>query len=277
VSIDELGREAGAAARRTAQHDVDPGLMLQRLHRTRRTRSWVMAAGAAAAAVVLVLVVTDAVTTSRVGTVEPAGPASASASSAGSAECPDRVQCLSGGRYRIPLQVPLTVSLPDGWVGAFARFGDDSVEDYLDTSLSPGGTTGVTIMENAKAVAYTSKWTVDPSAGTGALGYAEWFVGRPFLQHTSSTMLTVDGRTAYVLQGSLRPDAALVVSKADQPADPTFRATTATAAISESLRGVYVVIDTPPAGVTVVWFWSFDPHQDLVLDATTYLKHLHFG
>jgi hypothetical protein len=175
------------------------------------------------------------------------------------------------------MQVPITVTLPDGYVGDFARFGDDTVEDYVDPGRSPSGTSGVTIFENAQAVAYDSTWTRDRSAGTGALSYSEWWLNRPFLVHTSSTPVQIDGRTGYLLQGSLRPDAALVTTKNLQPGDPTFQGSVGNAAITEQLRGVYVVVDTPPAGVTVLWFWSKDPQHDLVADATAYVPHVHFG
>jgi hypothetical protein len=274
VSIDELGREAGAAARRAAHQDVDPGVMLQRMHRTRRTRGWLVAVGATAVVAVLAAVVAGAATTARNRPVEPAGSPSASASGS---DCPDRVECLGDGRYRVPLQVPVTVTLPDGYAGDFARFGDNVVEDYVDPSRSPSGTSGVTIFENAQAVAYDSTWTADRAAGTGALSYSQWWLTRPFLVHTSSTQVRFDGRTGYLLQGSLRPDAAMVVTKNLQPADPTFQTSPGTAAITETLRGVYVVVDTPPAGVTVLWFWSMDPQHDLVADATTYVQHIHFG
>jgi len=268
MTIDDLGRAAGSAARSKASQEVEPAMMLRQLRRTHRTRNVLaISAGVVAFAVAAVFLV-HILDTSR--PLQPGSPPTP----APSASCPQGVSCLGAGRYRIDMTVPMTVTLPSGYQGAFRQFSPDSFEDYRTDDTWSGG---VTFMENAKPAADDATWSQDPAGGSTADSMATWFTQRPFLTDAAKVPVTVDGMHGWLLTGSVRPGARLPADKAGEAAGPTFFTLGATAAITPNLKGKYVVLDTPGAGVTVIWFWSSDGSRDALSDATTYLNHITFS
>jgi len=265
MTIDDLGRSAATAARAQATREVDPTMMLRQLHRTRRTRT-----ALTVAAVVAVLAVGGVVVARAIAPSTTALPGSRPSTSQ---TCPPFLTCLADGRYRVDLPVPVTLTVPSNYYGSLQLFAPDSVEDYR----SDVDSAGMTVMEDAHGVLDDASFTADPSSGTTAESMATWFTHRPFLQHPTMQQVTVDGRTGWLVTGSLKPGAPLTATKNGSPAAPTFRDGGATAGLGQQLPGEYVLLDTPGAGVTVIWFWAVSPTADRLVGATTYLDGLAFG
>jgi hypothetical protein len=268
MTIDGLGRAAGSAARRKASLEVEPAMMLRQLRRTHRTRN-VLAVSAGvvvvAVAALLLLNVLDTPRALQPGSTHTPTP---------SADCPEGVTCLGDGQYRLNMDVPVTVTVPQNYNGDLRQLGPDAFEDYRNDTNEGSG---MTIMENATAAANDATWSEDPSGGTTADSMATWFTQRPFLQHASKQPITVAGYHGWLLTGSVRPGAVLRADKAGHLTGPTFRCLGATAGIAQQLPGEYVVLDTPDAGVTVIWFWTGESDPNVLADSTSYLDHMTFG
>jgi hypothetical protein len=268
VTIDDLGRAAATAARRKASQEVEPAMMLRQLRRTHRTRNVLAVAGVLVAVAAAAVVVVHAVApTPR---LQPGQPPSPSAS----ASCPEGLTCLGAGRYRLHLPVPVTLTEPSTFEG-LTQLGPESFEDYRNDVAKASG---VTIMENALPASNDPEWPSDPSGGTTAQSMATWFVHRPFLQRAAMQPVTVGGKSGWLLTAGVRPGVPLKAAKSGEPCGPLFRAGAGTTAgITATLQGEYVVLDTPGAGVTVIWFWTYDSDKGVLLDSTAYLDHLTFG
>jgi hypothetical protein len=117
-------------------------------------------------------------------------------------------------------------------------------------------TTGVTVLENARAVRYDSTWRRDPAAGNSARSMARWLANRPFLTDTTTTRRTLGSRTAWLVRGTLRQGAPLPATKGS-PVAPTFANESFTTGVGPRLRGTYTLVDQAGGGVTVVWSWQF--------------------
>jgi hypothetical protein len=264
MTIESLGRSAADAARRKAAREVDPTLMLRRMHRTHRAR----VAGAAAAAAVVVALGALAVRQLGPGTTDrqvPGGTPSPSARGSDACQNPG-ITCLGGGRLRAALPVPVTLAQPDGFdaTQTWHLIGRDSVEGYrLDVD-----NTGVTVMEGAVPVRDDGTWTRDPAAGTTATSVAQWLANRPFLQNAQLIQTVVGGLPAWRVTGSLRPGAPLPASKSPFAVAPTFRADEATAGYATNLTGDYTVLDVPGAGLTVIWSWTTSPGDPTVVQGS---------
>jgi hypothetical protein len=269
VTIDDLGRSAATAARHKAAQEVEPAMMLRQLHRTHRTRNMLAVGSAVAVAALAAVLVVRGVLPSG-GATSPGGTVPTGAPTA---TCPDGVTCLGGDRYRVDLPVPLTIAVPTNFQGAFNRIGTDAVEDYR----SDVDGSGITIMENAQGMLDDRTGRPDPSAGTTATSMATWFTKRPFLVRPTMQATTVNGRHAWLVTGGVKAGVPLLVTKAGALAAPVFRDSIATTAVGPYLHGFYVLVDTPGAGVTVIWVWTTGPVADVNLDSTNYLDGLTFG
>ena len=270
MTIDSLGRASALAARHKATREVDPTMMLEKLHHTHRTRTVTMAAAGAAAAVVGIVLVVHVVSSPTASQV----PGAPSTSVPSDSPCGPTVQCLGGNRYRVTdMPVPVTVDLPGNFQGAFKRLGATTLEDYR----SDVGDSGVTVFENAVPVKNDAGWTRDPAAGTTAQSMATWLSQRPFLVHATMTQTTVGGRTAWLVTGDLKNGAPLLTVKDGNAAAPTFAAQPATAGYSPTLTGEYTLVDVPGAGVTVIWSWASPQTKGNLTESRTYVQGLSFG
>ncbi len=269
MTIEDLGRAAAGAARRKAAREVEPTLMLRKLHRSHRNRSLV-ASGGAALAVAIVAVLLARGLTPSVGGQAPGGPR---ASTPPSTTCPADRTCLGGDRFLVTLPVPVTVTVPGTFQGALSRLGVNALEDYRN-DLS---TTGVTILENATAVKDDRTWTADPSAGTTAASMARWLSRRPFLLHGTLTRTSVGGRAAWLVTGVLRPGVHLAGLKNGTAAGPTFAVDGATTGYTHQLTGQYILLDLPGAGVTVIWSWTLGHGVGALAGNQAFIDTLSFG
>jgi hypothetical protein len=273
MSIDDAGRSAALAARTRAGQEVDPTMMLQRLHRTNRNRTIGLVVTVAAAVVVIAtLAVTNGSLTAR--HVVPAGTPTPTVQS----PCDNpAVRCLGSGRYTYTdLPAAVTVTLPANFAGEFRKLSGSSLEDYRTDVDS----VGVTVMEDAIPVRYDASWERDPSAGTTAHAMASWLQHRPFLTGATLTATTVGGLPAWRVTGKLRARAALPAPKGSTVGSvaPTFTdGGGGTLGVNKTLVGDYTLVDVPGAGVTVIWSWS-DAGDYSVLPANqAYVDGLSFG
>lgn len=274
MSIDDLARAASAEARKVAR-DVDVVTRLQELHRTRRRRNLVSTV--AAVLVGTVALVGGGFLLAR-NPHDPTGsgvtPPASSGKPSGDNPCSDpAISCLGANRFRVALRVPVTVTLPDSFQGAFSLLGRGVLEDYR----TDVGTTGVTILEDATPVKDDATWSRDPAAGKTAQSAATWLVNRPFFVHATITQTTVGGRTAWRVSADLKPGAPLPAYKSGSAVGPTFVAGPATAAVGAHLVGEYTLLDVPGAGVTVIWSWSQNHGTQLLSGNRVYVEGLSFG
>jgi hypothetical protein len=264
MSIEELGRSAADAALRKATQEVDPTMMLQRLHRTSAARTVLTAAAVVVALVVAVVVVHGvAWPTSE----QPGGRPSTVPSSVGTPACAyPGITCLGGGRFRAALPVPVTLTAPADFdaAGSWHLIGTRSAEGYR----SDVDGAGVTVMEGAVPVRNDSSWTRDPAAGSTAASVAQWLADRPFLQNASVVKTRVGLLEAWRVTASLRPGAPLTASKDQFTVGPTFKNDGSTAGFATNLTGDYTVLDVPGAGLTVIWSWTTQPGDRSILDAS---------
>ena len=278
--IDDLGRTAVDDLRRTVGDGLAPDDMLQRLHQARRRRG---IAGVTSFAVVVLLVVAvaltgtgvgrDTVTTPPAGTRTPTSEATDSDATLSPEVCATpRVTCLGGRRVQVDLPVPVRLTVPDSFVGRLQLWGRNAVEDYrvgVDR-------VGVTVLEDARPVVYDDSWETDPSAGRTARSVARWLADRPFFSQAVTTRITLDGLPAWRVTPTVRPGAAMPVTKGDFPAAPTFAGTAVTITSSPDVPAEYVLVDVPGAGLTVIWSWSYG-HGPTVLAANrAYVDALRF-
>jgi hypothetical protein len=274
MSIDSVGRAAAADARRKATREVDPTMMLQRLHRTRRTRmvGWAVAAAAVIAAGAIVLVNSGVLA----GDHSPQ-PASRPHPTATASACPVNVTCLGGNRYRMNMQVPMVITLPANFGPLFNTISTQSEETYR-TNLDA---TGVTVFENAVPIKYDNTWTPDQAAGTTAASMAAWLAHRPFFDHTTITTVTVGGRPAYRITAQFRPGAATPATWTGDPhvapifAVPAGGFTTA-AWTNTTIAAEFYLLNLPHNGVTVIWSWSQNGSSQLVANRP-FIDTLSFG
>jgi hypothetical protein len=250
MSIDDLAREATTELRRAATATLEPDDMLRQMHRARARRTGVLAA----TALVLALVAGVGVTSTLV-VADRAGPADRSATAVGLPRSlcrqPD-VTCLGGRRLRVDIAVPVTATLPRTFQPGVAV-----VPHGAEFYRADVWTTGVTVMDDARAMRYEGTWRRDSSAGTTARSMARRLASRPFLKDTTTTRRTLGSRTAWLVRGTLRPGAALPATKAGAQVAPTFANGEFTAGVGPRLRGTYMLVDQPDGGVTVIWSWHF--------------------
>jgi hypothetical protein len=268
MSIDDLGRAAATDARRRAAREVDPTTMLERLHHSNRSRTvgWIVTAVA--------IVTVGAVALIDGGGLSAGNQTGGSAtrpSSTNSACTDTRVTCLGGDRYLVALPVPVTVTLPANFQGSFTFSGTRILEDYRTDADG----TGVTVMENATPVKDNEAWVIDPSAGTTAESMARWLSKRPFLIHATIIQTEVGGRTAWHVSADLKPGAATPAFKYTGTVAPTFFDSPGSAGYGAGLTGNYTLLDTPGAGVTVIWSWAGS--DQLLAGNQTYVNGLSFG
>jgi hypothetical protein len=272
MTIDDLARAAATDARRKAAQQVDPTVMLERLHRRHRSNTIVstVAALAVAAAVLVggVVVVTQPPSDKQVN-----GPVATRPTRVDD-PCGDAaITCLGANRFRVALAVPVIVSLPDSFQGGFARYGSNAVENYR----SDRGTTGVTVLENARPVRYDSSWSRDPAAGKTAESMATWLSTRPFLAGARVIETTVGGRAAWRVAARLKPNATLPATKLGEgEVAPTFARANVSMGYSRTLLGDYTLLDVPGAGVTVIWSWTLSHPRAALAGNRPYVDGLSF-
>lgn len=248
--------------------------MLEELHRTRRTR--VIGAVAVAASLVAVSVVGTALLVGTPSASHDATPGQSvtPTAPAGEGPCADAVvTCLEDGRYRVALDIPVTVALPPDFRGDFATFGPSTVEDYR----SDVDNTGVTVFENATPAKNRSTWTADPAAGTTARSMATWLVHRPFLSDASMEHVTVGGLHGWRVVAQLRDGARLRAVKGGLDVAPAFVGHTGNAGYGTDLKGDYTLVDVPGAGVTVIWSWTLQPDRQVLDGNQRFVDGLSFG
>jgi hypothetical protein len=145
--------------------------------------------------------------------------------------------------------------------------------------------TGVTVLEDARAVRYDSSWAADPSAGHTAESMAGWLSQRPFLTGAKVTPTTVDGRRAWTVSAQLAPGARLPAEKlAEGAVAPTFTEGLPSANIlritmgyHRNLTGDYTLVDVPGAGVTVIWSWAHRQPRAHLAANQPFIDGLSFG
>jgi len=274
MSIDDLGRAAATDVRRKATQEIDPTKMLKQLRRKQRNRSVATAVAVVGVVAAGTILVANGALPGHHQSGNTASRPSPSPTISG--PCHNAlVTCLGGNKYLVALTVPVTVTLPANFQGAFAQSGNASgvFEDYRTDNANAG----ITVMENATPVKYDASWSQDPTAGNTAASIATWLSKRPFLSHTSLTRTNVGGRAAWRVSSDLKPGAALPAEKnGTGPVAPTFTDTPYnTAGYRPGLTGQYTLLDVPGAGVTVIWSWS-NSSQGLISNQA-YIDGLSFG
>jgi hypothetical protein len=273
MSIDDLARAAASDAHRRAAHEVDLASSLRQLHRTHRVRnvSWIVGAVAAAA----VVLVGGGALISDHRSSSPVAPSAISPTPTdqGVVCKTPRIVCLGNLEFRVGLTVPVTVTLPANFEGAFSLLDKGVLEDYRTDSDK----TGVTVFENAVPVKDDDSWSPDLTAGATAKSMAIWLSKRPFLTAAHITPTTVGGRTAWLVSAELRPGVLLPADKDGQAAGPTFKDGRATAGYTKILIGQYTLLDVPHAGVTVIWSWSESDAAHPLVGNQAYVDGLRFG
>lgn len=275
MSVDELGRAAGRAAR--AAGTPDPELMLRRLHRQHRGRQ---IASVTAAAAVFAVLLAGVVEVARPPAPPPASRPTPTASASTDSACNNTtIFCVGAGQLRVVLPVPATVTLPENFTDV-VRLGDNSFEAYqIDVRFA-----GVTVLENAVPVRNDDSWSRDPRAGTTASAMAHWLATRPFLTGAEVSATMVDGRTAWRVTGALKAGAALRAVKPGEGAvAPTFIEFHAAGAYNHTtmgyngtLSGDYTLLDVPGAGVTVLWSWVLGVPRTQLAANRAFIDELHW-
>jgi hypothetical protein len=273
MTIDDLARAAASDVRRAAAADVDADLMLQALHRRRRSQNAVSVVAAAAACISIVLV--GAVVVMHQQVQHQVSAPTVTATPTNDDPCADAgVTCLGGNRFRVALPVPVTLSMP-------ADFGDLShvTPSTLEVYRNDVGSTGVSVVENAWPVKNDASWLRDSAAGRTAASMATWLSKRPFLVGATVTPTTVGGREAWRVSGRLRHGAALRAEKGDNgPVAPTFgNRENIEMGYNQTLVGDYTLLDVPRAGVTVIWSWTLDHPRTELRDNQALVDSLTFG
>ena len=269
MSIDELARKATTELRRAATATLEPEDMLRQLHRARARRTGVLAATALVLAIVAGIGVTSILTAH-----DRTGPTDRTATAVGlpGSLCRQTdVTCLGSRRLRVDIAVPVTATLPRTFQTSI-RVVPRGAEFYRADAEA----TGVTVMENARAVRYDGTWRRDPGAGTSARSMARWLANRPFLTDTTITRRTLGSRTAWLVRGTLRPGAGLPATKAARVA-PTFANGEFTAGVGPLLRGTYTLVDQPGGGVVVIWSWHFGQSRPLLAGNRELIDSLRIG
>lgn len=276
MTIDDLARAAATDARRTAVRHIDPATSLRQLHRIRRNRTRLSIVAAMAAAVAFLAGAGALMTNDR--TANPVNRPASSPTPTDSGPCADRaIRCLGGGRFRVALTVPVTVTLPANFQGAFSTRRKDLLEDYRNDIE----TTGVSVGENAIPVRDDASWARDPAAGATAASVARWLATRPFLVHAALTPTSVGGLRAWRVSGQLKPGAALPALKnGSRMVAPTFKSamdSNSNAGYATDLTGEYTLLDVKGAGVTVIWSWTQGHGTRALAGNQAYIDGLSFG
>ena len=256
MTIDARGRAAAADLQAAATSGLDPTAMLTKLERASRekTRRGVVATLSA----VVVLLAGGAVMAgslrSDTATVLGSNPSPTPVTQ----NCPGAptVTCLGRNRYRIPLTVPVTVTLPANFQRDLNTLG--TIATTLEVYRNDHDTTGVTILEGAIPIKNDPSFERDPAAGTSAQSVATWLAHRPFAVPTTPTRTSVGGLTAYRVEVALKPGAPLLGTHDANPAAPTFVGTNTQMGAWGNLRARYTLVDVPGAGLTVIWSWTLD-------------------
>jgi hypothetical protein len=285
MSFDTRARSAAEAAS-VSVRGVNPMTGLAELQRVDRSRR---RGGAALAVGVLAAVVAGGAwfASSQLKAAAPTTPVpGATASHVSTAKPPcdlPLITCLGGNRYRVALVVPVTVTLPSTFQGAWI-VATSSLEDYRNDV--PDGT-GVSILEGMAPARDDASWTRDPTAGTTAASVARWLSERPFLRDTTLQQTTVGGRPAWRVTGQLKPGAALPAQKngtgqiaptftgggPDTPANRGYGGP----GYAPNLTGDYTLLDLPGAGLTVIWSWSTNPQHPALAGNQAYIDGLSFS
>ncbi|MDP9241489.1 MAG: hypothetical protein M3O55_12780 [Actinomycetota bacterium] len=148
-----------------------------------------------------------------------------------------------------------------------------------------GVESGVSVLENARAVRNDASWSRDPAAGTTAFSMATWLSNRPFLAGAKVTRTMVDGRPAWRVSAGLKPGAQLAVVKLGEgDVAPTFTednkttdSNRTTMAYNRTLTGDYTLVDVPGAGVTVIWSWTVGHPRATLAGNQAFVNGLSFG
>ncbi|MFL6098515.1 MAG: hypothetical protein ACJ71T_01000 [Actinomycetales bacterium] len=270
MRVDELGHAAAGAAR-SATATIDSEMMLRRLHHRRRRQQTLSITAAVAVSAVLLAGVVEV---ARPADTPAASRPAPTATSALDDPCNEvTILCVGANRFRISLTVPVTVTLPENFEG-IARQNDSSFESYRTDVHNAG----VSVLENAVPVRNDASWSRDPSAGTTAAAMANWLSKRPFLTDVNLAPITVDGRPAWRVSAALKPRAPLRAAKLEEGAvAPTFTdGHNATMGYNATLRGEYILLDIPGAGVTVLWSWTLGPPRTQLAGNRPFIDALHW-
>jgi len=274
MSIDARGRAATADLRRATVEDLDVAAMrhdLVHAHRA-QTRTRMVAAAAA----VVLMAGGGALVASRLPGTAHSEPAAPAPTVTNACFFPGAlVECLDEFTYRVGLPVPVTITRPTTFSNDVAPITPAEAEMYRNDVEN----TGVTVLEHAIAAQNTLAGVADPAGGTDARSYALWLASRPFVKTTTPRTTTIDGRTAYVVDATLRPGGHLGGSFNGAPAGPTFWPGDMNYfAVSQDLRFArYYLVDVPGAGVTVIWSWVYDGPAKNLAGNEALIRSLHFG
>jgi hypothetical protein len=275
MTIDDLARAAASDARRTALGTVDPDLMLDRLHHQRRRQNAVSAVAAAVACALVLAVGVGLLTHHRAENQVSAPVVTPTPTPTGDDPCTDpAVTCLGSDRFRVALPAPMTLTMPADF-GEISHIATTTAEAYRNDI----DTTGVTVMENARAVKNDASWSRDPAAGKTATSMAAWLSKRPFLVGANVAPTTVGGRKAWRVSGQLKPGAALRADKGGEgPVAPTFgNKDNIEMGYNDELVGDYTLVDVPHGGVTVIWSWTVGHARDELEGNEPFVDSLSFG
>lgn len=260
MNLDEMATAATAELHRAATRTMDPDDMLRRMHRShrRRTGAWV-----AIVVLALALASTVALAQRTRSDLPPADRHTTSRTEHTSGVCHQAgITCLGDRRLRIatPTTTTLKVTVPRTF-----KLEPTIVPRGIEFYRQDVDTTGVTVIEDAIPVRYARELHRDPAAGTTAAAMARWLAHRPFLRDTRVTTSRVGGRTSWYVQGSLRPQAALPVTKNSAlMVAPTFVNGPFIAGSAPDLPGEFTLIDQSGGGVTVIWSWTFQGNPSLL-------------
>jgi hypothetical protein len=296
MSVEQLGRRAGAEVRQVTARDVPATSMLAELHRAdgRRRR----ASAVIAVAVVVVIAVLGwriAASLEGIGRLTPTGPThgptptvSSSTGADGPSPCNEVVQCLGHNTYMAHIDDAVTFTLPTGWTLPAA--GSSNTDFY-----SPISGYGVSVVEDI------SPPGMGPTAPAEAV--ARWLAARPFLTSGPVTPATLAGLTggtvtrrlpAWQLDIQLKPDqpatgrcllqpSKVVAGVETAPQTPCVRLllTNETGYRSQGMWGHerlrIIVINLPNGTPAAVLIWDFTNRADMTTPASQLIDSIVFS
>jgi hypothetical protein len=260
--IEQRARAGAEELRTRITSDVDAGLAdLHVRHARTRRRTGLLAA----AAVVLAAGLGAGIGTALTRSQNDRGPAPThpgTSTNLGDPVCiAAGVDCLGDRTYRFDLSRPVLWALPPGF-GAASGGGVSSlmVESYREASP----VAGVTVMERVRA---SRPDGVGPAPGIGnsPRAFVEWLAGQPYLDAGKVARTTIDGRPAWRVRVTPRPDAAPAHGRCNryQCHLVTYQPGGATTGLSADMAAQYIALRLPGGGTTVVWSWIFsdDPRH----------------
>ncbi len=207
MSLDTLGRSAGRSLRQVAAGDVDAALMLERLSRqsrnkSRRDAALLVAALGIVAAVgwLLVRPVDEASTLPVSPNVDE--PVAINFDRCGA--IPDPCKAVPGGSYLLPLKVPFTASIPDGWSVRGLSQWTAGRWVGLDADIVSDDGPGLSVVMNPRGSKPQQGRARDHSAGKTGHTLATWVASRSYLEPTQVVDTTVAGYRAWQVDVRLR-------------------------------------------------------------------------